>query len=213
MGFYLLEPLNRSLKQVTSVDATAPGPGPVLTPDLVKRDGTLSDDPGLEYVVVDNGVEIVGEKVGRPRGSLQLFRAEAPLRVRYANRGVFSDGWMGAHASYSHFSDPRGSEGFAKIALSRTAWCGENIPGNVVVRVGPVVIGKDKQPALGRPAQTARTLINACESLEPLLISARTPFHIDVRITPTFSPAKLDPNENEVRDLGAQVVFDFVPIR
>ena len=212
-GVYLLEFWNRSLKQVWSVDGTAPGPGPVLTPDLAKRDGTLSDDPGLEYVVVDNGVEIVGEKVGRPRGSLQLFRAEAPLRVRFASRRVFSDGWMGSRASYSHFSDPRGSEGFAKVALSRTAWCGKNIPGNVVVRVAPASIGKDKQPALGKPVRTIRTVINACESLDPLLISARTPFHIDVRITPTFSPAKLDPNVNEVRDLGAQVAFDFVPIR
>lgn len=212
-GVYLLEFWNRSLKHVWSVDGTAPGPGPVLTPDLARPDGTLSPDPGIGYVVVDNGVEIVGEKVGRPRGSLQLIRVEAPLRVRYANRGVFSDGWMGGRASYSQFSDPRGSEGRAKVTLSRTGWCGQNIPGNVVVRVGPAVVGDDKQPALGTPARTVKTVINACESPDPLLIPTRTPFLIDVRITPTFSPAKLDPNLGDVRELGAQVAFEFVPNR
>ena len=33
---------------VWSLDGTAPGPGPVLTPDLISTDGRLADDPGYE---------------------------------------------------------------------------------------------------------------------------------------------------------------------
>ena len=68
LGIWLTEFWNRSLKHVWSLDGTAPGPGPVLTPDLVATDGRLAPDPGARYVLAERGVDVDGSSSGdRPR--------------------------------------------------------------------------------------------------------------------------------------------------
>jgi hypothetical protein len=62
---WLLEFWNRSLKAVWSLDGTAQGPGPFLTPDLKSPDGTLSPDPHYPYVIADRGISVVGKALGR----------------------------------------------------------------------------------------------------------------------------------------------------
>ncbi len=206
---WLLEFWNRSIDKVWSLDGTAPVPS--LSPDLGAPDGSLSPDPGVSWVVTGNGVEVVGERIGEPRGGMTLFRVTPPARFRYAQNGVSTDGWMGAHASYSQYAPDEGvSRGFVRVVLSRQGACGGNIPtANVVVRVGSVAV-RDKQPGFGRVDDVVRRELEPC-GLEPVVVRATVPYHVDVTVSPTFVPAEIDPSSGDVRELGAQIRFDFLP--
>ena len=134
-GVWSMEFWNRNVKRVWSLDGTAPGPGPVLTPDLVSTDGRLADDAGYPYAVVDNGLSIVGTTVAE-RGNLRLVRIDPPLRVKESLGGVFNDGWIGSVkptdtvvADYSRFDAPA-KPGTVYVTLSRKAFCGPSAPGS-----------------------------------------------------------------------------------
>jgi hypothetical protein len=205
LGFW-----NRSIDRIWSLDGTAPLP--TLSPNLGAVDGTIDPAPDVEWVVTGNGVEVVGERIGEPHGNATLFHVVPPVRLRYAQNGVSSDGWMGAHASYSQYAPDEGvSRGFARVTLSRQGACGANIPtADVVVRVGKVVV-RDKQPALGRVHEVARRTLEPC-ALKVVVVRATVPFHVDVTVSPTFVPAEVDASSGDVRQLGAQIRFDFLPI-
>jgi hypothetical protein len=207
---WLMEFWNRSIDRVWSLDGTAPIPS--LSPDLGAPDGTISPTPDVDWVVTGNGVAVVGERVGESRGNATLMRVTPPVRLRYAQVGVSTDGWMGKHASFSQYApDDGSSRGFARIILSRQGACGANIPtANVVVRVGTVVV-RNKQPALGPVSEVARRTLEPC-ALKVVVIRATVPYHVDVTVSPTFVPAKVDPSSGDVRELGAQIQFDFLPL-
>ncbi len=64
------------------------------------------------------------------------------------------------------------------------------------VRLGTLVIGPDKQPAIGRVLYTKPLTIHSCVNPQKLLCSTKLlfknpgrPFRIEVSISPTFSPA------------------------
>jgi len=208
-GIWLMEFWNRSVKRVWSLDGSAPAP--TLSPDLGAPDGTLSPSPDTRWIVTGNGVEVLGERVGEPRANASIFRVDPPVRLRYAQNGVSDDGWMSAHATYSQYAPDEGvSEGFARIILSRQGACGDAFPtSTVVVRVGTVVV-RDQQPALGRVSEEVRRRLAPC-ALETVVVRAKVPFHVDVTVSPTFVPAEVDPSSGDVRELGAQVAFGFLP--
>ena len=210
-GIHLLEFWNRSLKQVWSLDGSAPGPGPVLTPNLGAPDGTLSPDPGYRWVVAENDADLVGTKVGEPHGSLQLYHLDGPLRLTNARSGVTGDGWMGSTATFNQYASSGSRRGFVKVLLSRVASCGPDKPGRVTVKVGTVVVGPQKQPALGRVLEERTGVIHQCKVL-PFLIPVTVPFRVEVTIEPTFSPAELDPRSGDTRQLGARPEFGFIPL-
>jgi hypothetical protein len=207
---FLLEFWNYSIDKVWSLDGTAPVPS--LSPDLGAPDGSLSPDPGVNWVVTGNGVEVVGERVGEPHGGMTLFHVKPPVRFRYAQNGVSTDGWMGAHASFSQYAPDQGvSRGFARVLLSRQGACGANIPtADVVVRVGTIAV-REHQPGFGRIQEVVHRKLKPC-ALEPVVVRATVPYHVDVTVSPTFVPAKIDPSSGDVRELGAQVRFDFLPL-
>ena len=97
LGLWLTEFWNRSLKHVWSLDGTAPGPGPVLTPDLVATDGRLAPDPGVRYVLAERGVDVDGELVARPpkSGRWFVYKLERPAPSRRTPRPASSRtvGW------------------------------------------------------------------------------------------------------------------------
>jgi hypothetical protein len=204
---WLLEFWNHSIHKVWSLDGSASVPS--LSPDLGAPDGTLSPDPGVNWVVTGNGVEVVGERVGEPRAGMTLFHVTPPVRFRYAQNGVSTDGWMGAHASFSQYAPDDGvSRGFANIVLSRQGACSEALPpAQVVVRVGSVVV-RNKQPAMGRLYQVVRRTLEPC-GIQPIKVLATVPYHVDVTVSPTFVPAEIDASSGDVRELGAQVGFSF----
>jgi hypothetical protein len=217
-GLWQMEFWNRSLEHVWSTDGSAPGPGPTLTPDLLNaRTGAITS-ADVEYVVADPGIDLVGEQ-GQPHGHSaagtptfwRLFKITPPLRLQNSTRGVYQDGWAGKLSDYSQFTTPGGKAGFAVVTVSRKAWGGLDKPGHALIEVGALKLGKDRQPALGAVVDTCRFTINRLELRTFLLPTPPPPFHVRVRITPTFSPSKLDPNLTDNREFGAQVQFSFSP--
>ena len=142
---WLLEFWNRSIKAVWSLDGTAQGPGPTLTPDPRASDGALSHDPGYPYVVEEKGIEVAGTTVAthlhRAGGALEkwaLIRVTPPLRLRSSVVGVFSDGWAGSFNSYTRYSTEGNRAGRVRVVVSRKSWGGPDKAGHVTLRIGPI---------------------------------------------------------------------------
>jgi hypothetical protein len=220
-GEWLLEFWNRSISAVWSLDGTAQGPGPVLTPDPSADDGALSHDPGYPFVVQEVGIEVVGTEVARhlhvAGGHLEpwrLIKVEPPLRLRASVTGVEPDGWTGAESAYTRYSTEGGTAGRVRVVVSRATWGGPNKTGHVTVTIGPIVIGDDLQPHVGKPAKVIRFDIHSKEEV-PLMLRAPGPrFRIEVKIDPTFRPIELSPQTtSDNRDLGAVVRYTFIPPR
>jgi hypothetical protein len=213
---------NRSLEHVWSTDGSAPGPGPTLSPDLVDAaTGEITQPPTpVEYVLADPGIDIVGTLVERhahfaagTKTFWRLFKIVPPLRLQNSARNVTQDGWAADQTDYSQFSTPGNLPGFAVVRVHRLGWGGRDEPkggSRVVIRVGELVID-DKQPALGRVTARCTFKINRLEDRTFLLQTPPPPFHVDVRIDPTFVPRDIDPRDPDTRELGAQVGYSFSP--
>jgi hypothetical protein len=205
---WLLEFWNYSIDKIWSLDGTAPQPS--LSPDLGDTDGTMSPDPGVRWVVTGNGVEVVGEHVGEPRGGMQLWRITPPARFRNTQTGIYPDGWMGERATFSQYAPEDGvSRGFSKVVVSRQGACGGGIPvADVTVRIGPVAV-RNKQPGFAHVDDVIRRKLEPC-GLTQIVTRATVPYHVEVTVSPTFVPDKVS-GGGDVRELGAQVGFDFLP--
>ncbi len=206
---WLLEFWNYAIDKIWSIDGTAPLPS--LSPNLGKPDGTIDPDPGVSWVVTGNGVEVVGEKVGEPRGGMQLWRIEPPARFRNTQTGIYPDGWMGERASFAQYAPENGeSRGFSKVVVSRQGACGGVPTADVTVRIGPVAV-VDKQPGFARVDEVVRRKLPAC-GLTQVVTRATVPYRVEVTVSPTFVPNKVDASSGDTRELGAQVGFDFIPL-
>jgi len=230
-GYNLTEFWNRSIGKVWSADPTspAPGPGPTLTPDLSKPDGTLFPSPRTDYALAINGLELQAPAVPTAVhvAGTTLYRLDgAPLKLRFSQSGIESDGWVTAPdaktpalSAYNRFDAASLGPGLMFVKLDRIAWAGKDVPGQVVVKLGTLVVGKDKQPAIGKKLAVRRLTIHSCINPPKLLCSTAVhfdnpgrPFRIEVTISPTFSPHTLDPRSSEVRNLGARVSYLFVSL-
>jgi hypothetical protein len=218
---WLLEFWNRSIKKVFSLDGTAQGPGPTRTPDPRASDGALSHDPGYPYVVEEKGIEIAGtqvaahlHKAGGRYELWRLIRVAPPLRLRSSVTGVYTDGWMGSTSSYTRYSTAGNRSGRIRVNLSRTAWDGPDRPGHITVKLGPILIGADNQPHVGKPAVIKRLVIHSKQQKSVVLDAPGPRFRVEVTITPTFVPMELAPDKsNDRRELGALVNYEFLPPR
>ena len=207
---WLLEFWNYSIDKIWSLDGTAPLP--TLSPNLGAPDGTIDPDPGVSWIVTGNGVEVVGEQVGGPQAGMQLWRVTPPARFRNTQTGVYPDGWMSSRATFSQYAPEDGeSRGFAKIVVSRQGACNPKIPvADVTVRVGPVAV-IDKQPGFARVDNVVRRRLRPCSVADPVIVRATVPYHVEVKVSPTFAPDEFD-GGGDVRPLGAQVGVDFLPL-
>jgi hypothetical protein len=215
-GLWLMEFWNRSLQYVWSIDGTAKGPGPTLSPDLLAPDGSITSAPAIRYVVVDEGINLVGDVVARiPHGSggltkyWRVYRIHPPLRLAEATTGIFDDGWTGELSTYARFSTPGNRPGYAVVAVSRQAWAGPSPDSTVVIRVGTLVL-QNKQPGTGKVTKIVRSVIRSGGFERFYIPTPRPPFRVELRISPTFVPAEIDPRSSERREFGAQVSFDYV---
>jgi hypothetical protein len=215
IGLWLTEFWNRSLEKVWSLDGTAPGPGPTLTPDLAETDGRLVPDPHLPYAMVEAGIDLAGTVVAT-EGRWRVYRIRPPLRLAFSQTGIFSDGWTGcggqpcpaARAAYSRFATPGARAGYVVVTLSRAAARGAPIkPGRTLIQVGALIRGQDRQPHLGRVTAERRWTIDAGAQRSFVIPTPKPPFRVEVRISPTFSPS--DYGQSDRRLLGAQVAFAF----
>jgi len=212
-GVWLTEFFNPSIRKMWSLDGTATAVGgPILTPDLGDADGTLTPSPETEYALALNGVEIQAPVVARRRGATLYRLGGQPLKLASGVTGVFSDGWMSSKAAYNRFDVSRDGPGFAVVKLSRVAWCGKDVPGKATVRIGPVTIGPDKQPAIAHVTGTQTKILHHCRAKGFALAAPNAPWRVEVTIKPTFSPHDLDPSKSDSRQLGAVVEASFQPL-
>jgi len=212
-GIWLTEFWNRSVEKMWSTDGSAPGPGPTLTPDLARRDGTLTPSPGTAYALTYNGVALQAP-VAKQIGTTILYRVGGEsLKLAYSQAGVFSDGWMSATSSYNRFTAAADGPGYARIDLSRAGFCtNAPIPGGVLVKIGPIVIGSDKQPHIGVVTDHELLRVKPCagQAQTVLLPAPKVPWRVEVEAD-TFVPAKVDPRSSDQRALGVQISFGFQP--
>jgi len=205
-GLWLIEFWNRSLKHVDSLDATAPGPGPTLTPGLEKPDGTLRGDDGSRYVLADNGVRVIGKVVWR-RGDLRLTRIDAhPWRLQQTIYGRDSGGWIRSDGTLAYFG-PETAHGAFRVDVGRTALCAPNAPGtDVTIEVGPVKLDAQNNPIVGRVAHRSTFHLANCQSRTRTFL-VRPPVAAHVHISRLIVPANY--GISDPRALGAQVGFSF----
>jgi hypothetical protein len=169
----------------------------------------LSHDPHYPYVVEERGMNVVGRVVTThdhvAGGSLQKWRLVQilpPLRLRDFVTGQYADGWSGATSAYTHFASGERPGRVRIVVLRQTG-----VPGQAIVRLGPIVIGDDKQPHIGRPVVVKRLKLPA-NGAKTLVLPAPGPhFRVEVNVTPTFRA----PGDN--RDLGAKVTYTYLPRR
>jgi hypothetical protein len=207
-----LEFWNRSLRRVWSLDATAPGPGTVVTADLGRPDGTLTPEPRADWVVAGPGVSLVPRPGDQRVGDDVLQRLHGPIQLASAVYGVSADGWMGGTAAYDRYDVRPGQAGLASIVVSRTGWCGPDKPGQVTIRLGPLGVSEGRRPELAGVTQVVHDELNSCEQLPFLLRAPPGPWRVEVTVDPTFSPHELDPSLGDARQLGAQISFDYRPL-
>jgi len=210
---WLTEFFNRSIRKMWSLDGTAINVGgPILTPDLEATDGTLTPSPGTRYALALNGVELQAPVVDS-RGRDTLYRLDGKsIRLAAGVTGLYSDGWMAGKAAYTRYDISGDGPGFARIKFSRERWCGRDKPGRTTVRIGPVTIGPDKQPALAEVTQVESGVLHSCQAQTLLLGTPGVPWRVEITIEPTFSPNELDPSKSDRRQLGAVLEAGFQPL-
>jgi hypothetical protein len=215
-GEWLLEFWNRSIKSVWSLDGTAQGPGPVLTPDPRESDGALSHDPHYPYVVEEAGIDVAGTEVSRhlhvAGGNLEpwrLIKVAPPLRLRAAVSGVYADGWTGSQSSYTRYATEGNRTGRMRVVVSRKPWGGPDKVGHVTIRIGPITIGDDKQPHVVTATSTKTFEIHSKQEIIVPLDVPGPRFRVEVTISPTFVPSELASDVHDNRELGAKVRYLF----
>jgi hypothetical protein len=215
LGVNLQEFWNRKLKNIWSLDGTAPPPGPVSTPDLHSPNGSLNNDPGLPYVLETTAVDMIGPVVAQSN-SLKLVRiASHPWRLRQATYGVSYDGWIAgangdattADGTYAYFG-PGTAPGTLRVDVGRAAFCYRSGGTDVVVRIGPVALTDQRAATVTHPTHVERFHLPDC-SVHHIVLTERPPVAVQVHVTKLSPGAKF--GLSDTRLFGAQVGFAFVP--
>jgi hypothetical protein len=201
---WLTEFWNRSLHHVGSLDASAPGPGPTVTPGLASTDGTLSGSTDDPYVLADNGVNLQAPVVAE-RDGMTLYRVAEPWKLRDATSGIYADGWAGGVSKYALLR--KGGPGVMVVDLSRTAYQGNAPPGRARVAVGTVRLDENGAPQVDHVIASSEAIVRNGKEVTVRLHVPSTPAAVVVRIAPGFHEGS-DP-----RELAALVAFRFEPDR
>jgi Dolichyl-phosphate-mannose-protein mannosyltransferase len=205
-GLWLTEFWNRSIKHVWTLDGSAPGPGPTLTPDLAAPNGTLSNDPGLDFVVTDNGVDMVGRML-ETQGSLSLVRVTHPWKLRETYYGRSSDGWIGNDGTFAYFGPA--VPGTLKIDVSRASFCPTGAPPTrVTVRVGPVALNEQRAATVARATTVRHFLLRNCTSV-PIELHVTPPVAATVHVASLVRLS--DYGISDSRVVGAVIGGSFTP--
>jgi hypothetical protein len=152
--------------------------------------------------VVPGGVVVVG-RLRTARGPWQLYRVEPPLRLESALEGIDPDGWMGKEAVYTAYGGPEGASTL-EIVLSRRAWGGPDVPGNVRIDVTPLL-------GSSRPTASRTGVLHSLGELRFRVPAPTLPFRVRLSVEPTFSPS--DFGYPDQRELGAMPFLSLVSTR
>lgn len=208
--FWSIEFWNRSLQYIWSVDGTAPGPGPVRTPNYLGTNGAVDPQIPVDWVVAAPGVDPLGT-LTETAGGLRLYRVPHPIRIKDAEGNISTDAnWMSTSAWYYRFTSAGTEPGYATVTLSRAAACGAFAPSHITIRLSSLRITPEPnaQPVAKKLLAVRHVTVKSdpCTSNLVVKIPARTPYRIDLSADGTFQPSIYDP-----RHLSAQVTFGFVP--
>jgi hypothetical protein len=152
-------------------------------------------------------VKLLGQTLAS-RPPLVAYRIRPPLRLTSDTKGVYSDGWTGAHASYTQFeAPPPGSSLF--VDVSRSNWKGPDVPGAVKVRVGTLAARDGRHARAGGVIAKRTWVIHSGIARTFRFRAPRRPFRVDLYIKPTFVPA--DFGYPDPRSLGALFSVRIVP--
>lgn len=219
-GIWLTEFFNPSVRKLWSLDGTAIKAGsPILTPDLQAADGTLTPSPGTDYALALNGIQLQAPEVDR-RGNDVLYRLDGqPMKLAAAVTGQASDGWLlgsseehVARGAYTRYDVSRDGPGLVLVKLSRLGWCPKPPAATTAtVRIGPVGIGPDKQPAIASVTDKRTFRLDDCTTAGKALGKPNRPWRVEVTVSPTVSPHEVDPSNSETRQLGATLSVELRP--
>ena len=203
-GEQLTEFWNRSIKHVTSLDGTAPGPGPTSTPNLVNPEGLLSDDSGNPYVLADTGVVLDAPVVKRQGAMTLYYTGGKPWHLLDAVQQLYSDAWCPSWCAYTYFKPNQ--KGTLLISIGRKGYNGSYPAGQATISVGTVRIDKHDSPRLKDVYTEIHHVVKNGTSSVIAIPIKHTPVRVEVAIPNTIPPSANDP-----RHLGAQIGFVFKP--
>lgn len=204
---------NRRVAAVYSLNASDPAALPFQAATLDRASGRIRAR-GLanalpRYFIVERSLELAGDPIAERPPGLVLYRVTPPPRLARAAEGIYADGWMGERSAYSQYATPGARPGRVRVSVSRAAWGGPDVPGNVRIAVGTLALSDDGQPRIGRVLATRRWVVHSLRARVFILPTPRPPFRVEVGVRPTFSPARF--GRADTRQLGAQVDFRFSP--
>jgi hypothetical protein len=193
---------NQSIQDVWSVDASAPPPGPAVTPNFLHTDGTLDPQLPVDWALAQPEITMVGT-VHESAGGVNLYRVPHPIRMQSFISGLTGDGWMQDYSRFVRFAE-KPVDGTISISISRGAACGEVPDAHFTFTISSLRIDDDGQPVAAKRQTVVRTKVPACATPPPLHVRARAPFRLDATATGLF-------HSGDGRDLSAFVNYAFKP--
>jgi hypothetical protein len=176
--------------------------------------------PTTQSVITEDAFGFPIHQVVTAPAPWRLLKISRPLRLSSTPTGIDPDGWVTpplgspegtpAFSAYNQFSTPGGKPGWIRIVVSRAGWQGTDKPGRVTIKVGPLVRGADKQPALAKVSQVLHWTEHSGKT-RVFYVRAVPPTRVELTVSPTFSPH--DFGGGDRRQLGAQVSYSFSPTR
>jgi hypothetical protein len=188
----------------------------VVADQDIQVQGTEIIRPKMQSVITEDEFGFPIHKVITAPAPWRLLRIGRPLRLSSTPTGIEPDGWATppfgspkgspAFSAYNQFSTPQGKPGTINITVSRAGWLGKDKPGRVTIKVGRLIRGPDKQPALGKVSKVLRWTVHSGKT-RVFEVEARPRTRVEVTISPTFSPHEFGGGDR--RQLGAQVSYGF----
>jgi len=201
-GLWQAEFWNSSLDDVYNIGIAPPYPLVEVSAPLDRGSGRLqAAEPLDRFVVAAGRLGIAGIEIAR-NGQLALYRVGSPPRVRMTIEGLYTDGWTGDKAALTQYVTPGNRPTRLRVKLSRAAWTGQDVPGRVSLRVGPVVL-RNGLPALDRVTSTGEWTAHSGKSRVLTLETPPPPYRLEVEVSPTFSPSRF--GLADARELGVQL--------
>ena len=159
-------------------------------PDVVRDAGTA------KYAVAPATIELAGRVLERP-GRLVLYRLQQPLRIARSTSGLYTDGWTADRVSLTQYATPAPGPAVLVITFQRPSIGIPLDPAKVTITAGPLGADPTANRIVTVPEGKTRVLTVPVRSL---------PFHVDLTVSPTFSPAALGLSA-DTRQLGVLASF------
>jgi hypothetical protein len=220
-----LEFWNRSVKHVWSLDGTAPGPGPIVVPN-VSRDGRLRPGRDVRYVIADQGLSPIGHVLarevhfggGQAAKPWTLLRVTQPLRLSQWVEGLMGNGWGRPTTALNEFSIPNDEPSMLRIDVSRHG-LDPKLPATVRIRVGKLAVAATRKGPDLEPVTTPvmgkvlfKRTLHVRHNLDHSFVfkAPRPPFRVETSVTP-IAPHDIQPAGSRSRTLGAYVGYLVYP--